>query len=148
MDNRRGCACPVKGEIYRVAERHAAEVYVVTNRVIAVPRQPHLHLVVVDAGPDAADDWIAARVDRRAVVVTADIPLAARCVKAGAAVIAPTGRALTEDTIGLALATRNLMTDLRAAGAMTRGPKPLAAADRSRFLAALHEAIVRIHRTG
>lgn len=141
-------ACPVKAEIYRVADRHAVEVFVVSNRWIAVPRDPRLHLVLVDAAADAADDWIAARADARDVVVTADIPLAARCVRAGAAVIAPDGRLLTEDSIGLALATRNLMTDLRAAGHQTRGPRPLAAADRSRFLSALHEAVSRRRRAG
>lgn len=140
-------ACPVKSEVYRVAERHAVAVYVVANSIIAIPRDPRVRRIVVGADPDAADDWIAERAGRRDVVVTADVPLASRCVKAGATVLAPHGRAFTEDSIGLALATRNLMTDLRSAGETTRGPKPLAPADRSRFLSALHEAIVRLKRT-
>lgn len=139
-------ACPVKREIYRVADRHALTVYVVSNSLIAVPCDPLVQRVVVGSGLDAADDWIAERVDCRHIVVTSDIPLASRCVKAGATVLAPNGRLFTEDTIGLALATRNLMTDLRAAGTVTRGPKPLSATDRSRFLSALHEAIIALRR--
>jgi len=141
-------ACPVKGEVYRVAERHGVSVCVVANSFIAVPRDPRVQRVIVGDAPDAADDWIAERAGPRDIVVTADIPLAARCVKAGASVLAPDGRAFTDDSIGLALATRNLMTDLRAAGAQTRGPRPFANADRSRFLSALHEAIVRLNRAG
>lgn len=140
-------ACPVKREIYRVAQRHSLTVYVVSNSVIAVPCEPGFHRVVVGSEPDAADDWIAHRVDRRHIVVTSDIPLASRCVKAGALVLAPNGRRFTEDSIGLALATRNLLTDLRAAGMVTRGPKPLSASDRSKFLSALHEAVVFLRRT-
>jgi len=141
-------ACPVKHEVYRVAERHSLNVYVVSNSFIAVPADPRIHRVVVGSEPDAADDWIAERARRRDIVVTADIPLASRCVKAGAAVLAPNGRVFTEDAIGLALATRNLMTELRAAGTITRGPKPLSPADRSKFLSALHEAIVVLKRPG
>lgn len=141
-------ACPVKTEVYRVAERHAVSVYVVANAPLAVPPDPWVQRIVVDADPDAADDWIAARAGRGDIVVTADIPLASRCVKTGAAVLAPNGRAFSDDSIGLALATRNLMSDLRAAGETTRGPKPLAPADRSRFLSALHEAIVRLKKAG
>ena len=140
-------ACPVKREIYRVAERHSLTVYVVSNSFIAVPCDPLVQRVVVGSELDAADDWIAQRVDGRHIVVTSDIPLASRCVKAGATVLGPNGRVFTEDTIGLALATRNLMTDLRAAGTVTRGPKPLSATDRSKFLSALHEAIVFLRRT-
>ena len=140
-------ACPVKGEIYRVAERHSLTVYVVSNSFMAVPCDPLVQRVVVGSERDAADDWIAQRVDCRHIVVTSDIPLASRCVKAGAIVLGPNGRVFTEDTIGLALATRNLMTDLRAAGAVTRGPKPLSPNDRSKFLSALHEAIVFLRRT-
>lgn len=141
-------ACPVKQEIYRVAERHAVGVHVVANSVIAVPRVPQIRLVLVGAEPDAADDWIADHVDHRHIVVTADVPLAARCVKAGATVLGPNGRIFDDDTIGMALATRNLMTELRAAGTETRGPKPFSAADRSRFLSALHDAIFRLKRSG
>jgi hypothetical protein len=140
-------ACPVKREVYRIAERHSLTVYVVSNTFIAIPHDPQIHRVVVGSEPDAADHWIAERVGPRDIVVTSDVPLASRCVKAGAAVIGPNGRAFTEDTIGLALATRNLMTDLRSAGLVTRGPKPLSSADRSKFLSALHEAVVLLKRT-
>ena len=146
-------ACPVKQEVYRVAERHLGRgvelrVFVVTNSPIAVPRHPAIERVVVGAGPDAADDWIAARADAGAIVVTADVPLAARCVKAGAQVIAPTGRGFTEDSIGMALATRNLMDSLRSAGETTGGPKPFGPRDRSNFLSSLDQAIVRLKRAG
>jgi Uncharacterized protein conserved in bacteria len=141
-------ACPVKQEVYRVAERHAVPVHVVSNSIMAVPRDPRVRLVLVGAEADAADNWIADQVDQRHIVVTADIPLAARCVKAGATVLGPNGRLFDDDSIGMALATRNLMTDLRAAGAETRGPRPFSAADRSRFLSALHEAVVRLKRIG
>ena len=146
-------ACPVKNEIYRVAERHAGKgcaltVHVVSNSVIAVPRDPMIKLVIVGEGMDVADDWIAERAGHGDIVVTADVPLAARAVKAGAAVIAPNGRPFTEDAIGMTLATRNLMTDLRSAGAITSGPKPFAPRDRSQFLSALDQAIVRLIRAG
>ena len=140
-------ACPVKAEIYRVAARHGVAVYVVANAIIALPREPWVHRVVVGDALDAADDWIAERAAPGSIVVTADVPLAARCVRVGATVLAPSGRVFTDDSIGMALATRNLMTDLRAAGATTRGPKPMSNADRSRFLSALHEAIVRLQRS-
>ncbi len=110
-------ACPVKAEIYRVAERHGLKVSIVSNAPIAVPRDPLVERVVVAEGMDKADDWIAERARPGAVVVTADIPLASRAVKAGASVLGPTGRAFTEDSIGMTLATRNLMDDLRSAGA-------------------------------
>ena len=99
----------MKQEVYRVAERHGLKVYVVSNSPIAVPRDPLIERVVVAAGMDAADDWIAERAARGAIVVTQDIPLAARAVKAGAVAIAPNGKPFSEDTIGMALATRNLM---------------------------------------
>lgn len=139
-------ACPVKQEVYRVATRHGVDVHVVSNGAIAIPRDPRVHRVVVDQGPDVADDWIAERAGPGDVVVTADIPLADRCVKAGAAVLGPNGRAFTPDTIGMALATRNLLDSLRGAGAVTGGPKPFSARDRSAFLSALHETIVRLKR--
>lgn len=141
-----GDACPVKAEIYRVAERHGVPVLVVSNTGMAVPRGGLVRTILVGDGLDAADDWIAERVGAADIVVTADVPLAARCVKAGATVIAPTGRPFTEASIGLDLAQRNLMTDLRSAGAVTGGPKPFSARDRSDFLQALHEAIVRLAR--
>jgi uncharacterized protein len=104
--------------------------------------------VLVAAGADAADDWIAERAARGAIVVTADIPLASRCIKAGADVIGPTGKPFTTDSIGMALATRNLMDDLRSSGEVTGGPRPFAARDRSAFLSALDLAIVRLKRAG
>jgi hypothetical protein len=139
-------ACPVKDEIYRVAERHALNVHVVSNSPIAVPRQPWIERVVVGAGMDAADDWIAGRAGPGVIVVTADVPLAGRAVKAGAIAIAPNGRPFDENSIGLTLATRDLLHELRSAGAITGGPKPFQPRDRSRFLSALHEAIVRLKR--
>jgi uncharacterized protein YaiI (UPF0178 family) len=146
-------ACPVKAEVYRVAERHALrglalKVLVVTNSLIAVPRDPLFERVVVGADMDAADNWIAERAGRGDIVITADVPLASRAIKSGAAVIAPTGRAFTEESIGMTLATRDLMTGLRSAGEVTRGPKPFAPRDRSRFLSALDQAIVRLTRAG
>ena len=139
-------ACPVKKEIYKVAERHSLTVHVVSNGGVTVPRDPRVKLVVVGDQLDAADDWIAERAKPGDIVVTADVPLASRCVKAGASVIGPNGRAFTEESIGMALATRNLMTDLREAGQVTGGPKPFSARDRSAFLSALHETIVRLKR--
>jgi uncharacterized protein len=148
-------ACPVKQEIYRVAERHAGKgtalkVFVVSNSPIAVPRDMGdlLRRIVVGAGMDEADNWIAERAAAGAIVITADVPLASRAVKAGAVAIAPNGRAFTADSIGMTLATRNLMDSLRSAGEVTGGPKPFSPRDRSSFLAALDQAIVRLERTG
>jgi len=147
-------ACPVKQEVYRVAERHALKgvdlkVLVVSNSPIAVPRDHALiERVVVGAGMDEADNWIAERATRGDIVVTADVPLASRCVKAGAEVIGPNGKPFTQDSIGMTLATRNLMDSLRSAGEITGGPKPFAARDRSAFLSALDQAIVRLTREG
>jgi uncharacterized protein YaiI (UPF0178 family) len=148
-------ACPVKQEIYRVAERHARKgtalkVFVVSNSPIAVPRDMKdlIERIVVGSGMDEADDWIAERAKRGDIVVTADVPLASRCVKAGATVIAPNGRVFSEDSIGMTLATRNLMDSLRSAGEVTSGPKPFSPRDRSAFLSALDQAIVRLKRAG
>ncbi len=141
-------ACPVKQEVYRVADRHGLKVLVVTNSPIAVPRDPLIERVVVGAGMDEADNWIAERVGRGDIVITADVPLASRCVKAGADVIAPNGRAFSEESIGMTLATRNLMDSLRSAGEITGGPKPFSPRDRSSFLSALDQAIVRLKRAG
>jgi uncharacterized protein YaiI (UPF0178 family) len=141
-------ACPVKNEVYRVAGRHGIKVIVVSNSPIAVPRDPLVERVVVAAGLDEADNWIAGRAGRGDIVITADIPLASRCVKAGAAAIAPTGRAFTEDSIGMTLATRNLMDSLRSAGEITSGPKAFSPRDRSSFLSALNQAIRRLQRAG
>jgi uncharacterized protein len=146
-------ACPVKQEIYRVAERFvhrgtALKVIVVSNSPIAVPRADFIERVVVGTGMDEADNYIAERAGPGSVVVTADIPLAARAVKAGAETIGPNGKPFTEDAIGMTLATRNLMSDLRSAGAITTGPKPFAAGDRSRFLSGLDAALMRLTRAG
>jgi uncharacterized protein len=146
-------ACPVKNEVYRVAERHALKgiaikVFVVTNSPIAVPRDEMIERVVVGAGMDEADNWMAERAGQGSIVVTADVPVASRCVKTGAAVIAPNGRVFSEDSIGLTLATRNLMDSLRSSGEITSGPKPFAPRDRSSFLSALDRAIVRLTRAG
>jgi uncharacterized protein YaiI (UPF0178 family) len=141
-------ACPVKDEVYRVAHRHGVKVFVVSNTFITVPREPLIERVVVGQGFDAADDWIAERAGPGDVVVTSDIPLAHRAVKAGAAVLAPNGRAFDEASIGMALATRDLLQDLRATGEATGGPKPFAARDRSAFLSALDQALRRIKRGG
>ena len=144
-------ACPVKAEIYRVAERYnlkgdSLKVHVVSNSFIAVPREPWIERVIVSADMDAADNWIAERAGRGDIIVTADVPLANRGVKAGAAVIAPNGKTFDEDSIGMTLATRNLLHELRGAGEITGGPKPFEPRDRSRFLSALEHAIVRIRR--
>ena len=141
-------ACPVKPEIYRVAERHGTRVFVVSNSMMVIPPAPWIERVIVSEGPDAADDWIIERAARGDIIVTSDIPLAARGVKAGAEVLGPTGRAFSEASIGMTLATRNLMDDLRSAGQITGGPKPFAARDRSAFLSALDLAITRLKRAG
>ena len=141
-------ACPVKDEIFKVADRHGLHVAIVANAPIAVPRVAWITRIVVAAGPDVADDWIAERAREGMVVVTADIPLAARCVKAGASVIAPNGKPFTEASIGAVLATRDLMDHLRSAGEITGGPRPFAPRDRSAFLSALDVAIQRLKRAG
>ena len=140
-------ACPVKEEVYRVALRHGVAVAVVANSYMRVPVEPLIERVIVGDGFDAADDFIAGKADRRSVVVTADILLADRCLKAGAVVIAPTGKPFTPNSIGTAIATRAIMADLRAgAGSTVGGPAPFTKADRSRFLSALDEALVRLKR--
>ena len=141
-------ACPVKNEAYKVAERHGVKTFVVANSWINIPRDPMIERVVVPAGPDVADDWIAERARPGAVVITADVPLASRCTKAGANVIAPTGRAFTEQSMGMTLAMRNLMDDLRSQGETTRGPAPFTPRQRSDFLSALDLALVRLTRAG
>ncbi|BBF94170.1 YaiI/YqxD family protein [Blastochloris tepida] len=140
-------ACPVKDEVYRVAERFNLAVVVVANSPLRVPPSPDIERVVVGDGPDAADDWIAERAGPDAVVITADIPLAARCVANGAAVIAPNGRPFTRDSIGMAVAMRDLMTDLRSAGEATSGPPPFTPRDRSAFLSELDRTLRRLQRT-
>jgi uncharacterized protein YaiI (UPF0178 family) len=141
-------ACPVKQEIYRVAERHRVKVIVVSNSPIAVPRDPLIERIVVSAGIDKADDFIAEGATKGVIVITADVPLAARTVKAGAVALAPNGKPFSESSIGMTLATRNLMNELRSAGAITGGPKPFSPKDRSAFLGALDREIVRLKRDG
>jgi uncharacterized protein YaiI (UPF0178 family) len=138
-------ACPVKDEIYKVAWRLEVPVTVVSNARIRVPDHPLIERVVVSDAFDAADDWIAEKAGPKTAVITADILLADRCLKAGAAVIAPNGKPFTSASIGGAIATRAIMADLRvAADGITGGPAPFAKADRSRFLQALDTALVRL----
>ncbi len=139
-------ACPVKDEVYRVAARYALPVFVVSNGWIRTPREGRITSVVVEDGPDVADDWIAERAHVGDVVITADIPLADRALKAGAQALHPNGRAFTADSIGGALASRGIGEHLRSMGEITRGPRPFAPADRSRFLQALDAAVVKARR--
>lgn len=139
-------ACPVKDEIYRVAARHGLPVSVVAGQFIRVPQDPLIERIAAGSAMDAADDWIAARAGAGDVVITADIPLASRCVKSGADVIAPNGKPFTEQSIGMTLAVRNLMTDLRSSGEATGGPKSFSPRDRSAFLSVLDQTIRRIQR--
>ena len=139
-------ACPVKDEIYRVAWRHEVSTTIVSNSHLRVPDHPLVERVVVSAGFDAADDWIAAAASADTVVITADILLADRCLKAGATVIAPSGKPFTTGSIGAQIATRAIMADLRAGGDQLGGPAAFTKADRSRFLSTLDEALVRIAR--
>ena len=141
-------ACPVKNEIYRVAERHGLKVFVVSNSAINVPRDPMIERVVVGQGMDEADNWIAERAVRGDIVITADVPLASRSFKAGAAVIAPNGKPFDENSIGMTVATRNLLHELRSAGEITGGPRPFSPQDRSQFLQAFDRAIMRLKRDG
>ena len=139
-------ACPVKKEVYCVASRYSLKVTLVANSWMRVPNEPGLTLEVVNDDFDAADDWIVEHVQTDDIVVTADIPLASRCLKEGTQVIGSTGKVFTENNIGQAVATRNLMTELRDAGEATGGPPPLNNRDRSRFLHQLDEIIQTIRR--
>jgi uncharacterized protein len=139
-------ACPVKAEIYRVAERYGLKVYVVANSFINVPRDPRIERVVVNDSFDAADNWIAERVGASDIVITADIPLADRSLKKGAMAIGSTGVPFTSASIGMAMANRELLSNLRAMGEVTGGPKPMSQLDRSRFLSALDEAVQKARR--
>ncbi|HOC42848.1 MAG TPA: YaiI/YqxD family protein [Thermoanaerobaculales bacterium] len=139
-------ACPVKQEVYRVARRYGLGVTLVANSWMRVPEEPWLALELVAEGLDAADDWIVERVRPGDVVITADIPLASRCLKAGARVIGPTGKPFTDGNIGQAVATRDLLAGMRGAGEMTGGPPPVTKRDRSRFLQQLDELIQSIRR--
>jgi hypothetical protein len=139
-------ACPVKDEVYKVAARYGLKTFVVSNSFIQIPQSALIERRIVDAGPDVADDWIAGEAQPGDIVVTNDIPLADRVLKAGAAAIAPNGRAFTADSIGSALAQRSIMEHIRSTGEITGGPRPFAPADRSRFLQALDEAVNRERR--
>jgi uncharacterized protein YaiI (UPF0178 family) len=139
-------ACPVKDEVYKVAARYGLKTWVVANAFMMVPRSSLIERVVVEAGPDVADDWIAERARPGDIVVTNDIPLADRVLRAGAAAIAPNGRPFTADSIGQAVAQRALMEQLRSTGDILGGPKPFDRNDRSRFLQALDEAVNRERR--
>ncbi|MEZ5894099.1 MAG: YaiI/YqxD family protein [Parvularculaceae bacterium] len=142
-------ACPVKEEVYTVAWRYDVPVTVVANQPIRVPKHELIARVTVADGYDAADDYVAERAHGRSIVITADILLAERCVKAGAAVLSPKGEPFTADSIGAAVAARALMADLRAgASDFSGGPAPFQKADRSRFLQALDQTLVRLKRAG
>jgi uncharacterized protein YaiI (UPF0178 family) len=134
-------ACPVKDEVYRVARRYAIKVFVVANAPLRVPQEELIELVEVRGGFDAADDWIAERAGRGDIAITADIPLAERCLRQGARVLSPKGAVFTEEAIGDALATRALLDMLRQSGEFGGGPAPFAKADRSRFLSKLDELV-------
>lgn len=136
-----GDGCPVKDETYVVATRYGIPVALVANSRMAVPDGLGVEMVLVDQGPDAADDWIVAHVRSGDVVVTADLPLAARCLEAGARVLGTNGRVFSEDSIGDLLATRGLKAHLREAGVMSGGPPAMSARDRSRFLSKLDELV-------
>ncbi|MCA9671814.1 MAG: YaiI/YqxD family protein [Myxococcales bacterium] len=140
--------CPVKAETYKVAKRYGLAVRVVANRYTDVPLSPLIEAVVVGKGLDEADDWIAERAGRGDIVITADIPLAARCLEAGAHVLGTKGKPFTEDSIGNALASRELSSHLREIGVHTGGPAPMQKKDRSRFLSKLDELINTIARDG
>ncbi len=141
-------ACPVKEEIYKVAFRTETPVVIVANSRIRIPEHDLISRIVVGDAMDAADDWIAESADKIAIVITADILLADRAIKAGATVVAPNGKPFTEDSIGGAIATRAIMNDLRAGADMNTagGPPPFSRQDRSRFLSALDEALVKLRR--
>jgi uncharacterized protein YaiI (UPF0178 family) len=139
-------ACPVKEEVYRVARRYGIKVYVVSNAPLRVPTEGLIELVVVRGGFDAADDWITEHVGAGDIAITADIPLAERCLRQGSRVLGPKGLEFTEDAIGDALATRALLDMLRQSGSFGGGPAPFAKSDRSRFLSKLDEIIHSIRR--
>ena len=139
-------ACPVKDEVYKVAERYGLKTYVVSNAFMMIPRSPMIERVIVDAGPDVADDWIAEHVAKGDVAITNDIPLAERVLQAGGHAVSPSGRPFTPDSIGSAIAQRALMEQIRSTGEITGGPKPFDRNDRSRFLQALDEIIQKERR--
>ena len=141
-------ACPVKDETYRVAARYGLTVFVVSNSFIQIPASALIKRMIVDAGPDVADDWIAEQTQAGDICVTNDIPLADRVLKAGGAAIAPNGRPFTPDSIGSALAQRSIMEHIRSTGEITGGPKSFASNDRSQFLQTLDTVIQRHRRLG
>jgi uncharacterized protein YaiI (UPF0178 family) len=143
-----GDACPVKDEVYRVAGRYGLKVKVVANGWLRVPESPLIERVTVTGGLDQADDWIVQHAGPGDIAITADVPLASRCIKQGARVIAPNGRPFTEASIGNDLATRNLLTELRDTGQIRGGGRPFTKEDRSRFLQTLDTAVQAIRRTG
>ncbi|MBK9966043.1 MAG: YaiI/YqxD family protein [Holophagales bacterium] len=134
-------ACPVKEEIFRVAKRYGLRVFVVSNGRIRTPPDPAVEMIVVTGRFDAADDWIAERVTPTDIAVTSDIPLASRCIASGARVLDPKGKVFTPESIGDAVANRELMAYLRESGSITGGPAPFEARDRSRFLQKLDDLI-------
>ena len=139
-------ACPVKDEIFRVAERHTIKVYLVSNSWHRIGVNPFVEQVVVSQGADVADDWIAERIGDGDIVITSDIPLADRCIKNAACAISPTGKLFTLDSIGMALAIRNLMADLRETGEVVGRNASFTKQDRSRFLSELETQIMAIKR--
>ena len=141
-------ACPVKDETYKVAMRHKVPVTVVSNSPLRVPQSALISRKLVSDAFDAADDWIVENTDASTIVITADILLADRCLKLGASVVAPNGKPFTTSSIGGAIATRAIMADLRAGGDVVGGPPPFSKQDRSRFLSALDEVLVRMARRG
>jgi len=136
-----GDACPVKDEVYAVAARIGLAVIVVANQRIHVPADLGVEMIVVEQGPDAADDWIAEEIRAGDIVITADIPLAARCLEVGAMALGTNGREFTADSIGSALATREIKASIRESGVVTGGPAPMTARDRSRFSNALDRLV-------
>lgn len=141
-------SCPVKREIYKIADRFQLEVTLVANSWMRIPEKKRFHLEVVGDGFDEADDWIVEQTQAGDVVVTADILLADRCVKKDARVLSPSGKIFTEENVGQAVATRDLMTDLRSGGIITSGPPPLTDKDRNLFLQRLHQVIQQIQQQG
>lgn len=139
-------ACPVKQEIYRVANRYCLKVTLVANSWMRVPNESRIVLKVVDGGFDAADDWIAEQVHTDDIVITADILLAGRCLKEGACVIGTSGKPFTDNNIGEAVATRDLLSELRDTGEIAGGPRPFTKRDKSRFLQQLDAVIQSIRQ--
>ncbi|MEI9903432.1 MAG: YaiI/YqxD family protein [Asticcacaulis sp.] len=139
-------ACPVKDETYKVAERYGLHTFVVSNSFVRIPSSPLITRMIVDAGPDAADDWIVEHAAAGDIVITSDIPLAGRVLARDAHAIAPNGKAFTKDSIGSALAQRTIMEHIRSTGEITGGPPPFSAASRSQFLQTLDQVIVREQR--